>query len=284
MRRLVNFHASLRNGFCALFFMEEKLKKLQNYLLGLKKVAVAFSGGVDSSFLLKVASDILGKNAIAINVNSPLVARTERISMQEFCTKYEIPLVQIEFDALSFSQIKENSASRCYFCKRAIFSQIMASAKKNGIENIADGSNSDDENDFRPGMKALAELGVLSPLKECGFSKAEIRELSKKMKLETWQMPSAACLASRIEYGQEITEETLLRIDKAEDFLRKLNFGQCRVRVHGNLARIEVLPEQMQNALSHKKEIHAEIKRLGFSYATLDLSGYRTGSMNEILD
>ncbi len=264
--------------------MEEKLKRLQNYLLDLNKVAVAFSGGVDSSFLLKVAGDLLGKNAVAVNVNSPLVARTERDLMQNFCTKYEIPLIQIEFDALSFPQIKENSANRCYFCKQAIFSQIMASAKENGIENVADGSNSDDESDFRPGMKALTELGVLSPLKECGFSKAEIRALSQKMKLETWQMPSAACLASRIEYGQEITEETLARIDEAEDFLRKLNFGQCRVRIHGNLARIEVPPEQMQNALSHKKEIHAEIKRLGFSYATLDLSGYRTGSMNEVLD
>ena len=264
--------------------MEKKLKKLQNYLLGLKKVAVAFSGGVDSSFLLKVASDILGKNAIAINVNSPLVARTERISMRDFCTKYEIPLIQIEFDALSFSQIKENSVNRCYFCKQALFSQIMANAKENDIENIADGSNSDDESDFRPGMKALAEMGVLSPLKECGFSKTEIRALSKKMELPTFNLPSAACLASRIEYGQEITEEMLARIDKAEDFLRKLNFGQCRVRVHGNLARIEVPPKQMQDAFLHRKEIHAETKRLGFSYATLDLSGYRTGSMNEMLE
>lgn len=262
----------------------EKRDNLVKYILSLGNIAVAFSGGVDSSFLLKVSHDVLGDRAIAINVDSKLVSESERNAAEQFCTDYGIPFYRLTIDALSVDEIRKNSVDRCYFCKRAVFKQILKKAAACGITNVADGSNVDDKNDYRPGMRALSELKVISPLRECGLKKNEIRMLAKQMNLPVWNLPSAACLASRVMYGEELTAKKLAHIDKAEAFLKSLGFTQCRVRVHESLARIEIATEQMETAFLEREKIIAELKRLGFTYITLDLQGYRTGSMNEIME
>ena len=259
----------------------EKLNNLRNYILSLENVAVAFSGGVDSSFLLKVSHDVLGDKAIAITVDSELLPESERNSAEKFCADYGIPFHRVKMDVLSIDEIRKNPRDRCYFCKRALFKRIFEVADSCGIAYIADGSNKDDENDYRPGMKALSELDVLSPLRECDLKKNEIRALSKQINMHTGDLPSAACLASRVAYGEELTAEKLLRVDKAEAFLKSLGFSQCRVRVHAGLARIETSDEHMQHAFLERQKISDELKRLGFTYITIDLQGYRTGSFNE---
>lgn len=261
----------------------EKRDNLMKYILSLGNIAVAFSGGVDSSFLLKISYDVLGDKAIAINVDSDLVAQSERKAAEQFCTDYGIPFYRVTMDALNIEEVRKNSVDRCYFCKKAVFKQIFKKAASFGITTVADGSNVDDKNDYRPGMKALSELNVISPLQECGLKKNEIRTLAKQMNLPVWNLPSAACLASRVMYGEELTTEKLAHIDKAEAFLKSLGFTHCRVRVHESLARIEIAAEQMEAAFLEREKILDELKQLGFTYITLDLQGYRTGSMNEVL-
>ena len=263
--------------------IKDRLAELKKILSDMESCAVAFSGGVDSTFLLAVASEVLGDRCVAITADSPMIPRHEAKAAQDFCKVRGIKQILFDPDALSDDIIRSNPKDRCYHCKKKIFSKMTEEARANGTEYVADGTNTDDEGDYRPGMKALSELGIRSPLREAGLSKRDIRELSKDMGLDTWDMPSFACLATRIPYGQEITPELLAKIEKAETVLREAGFKQYRVRAHGDLARIEVALSDM-NKLSEMRSLISEgIRNAGFRYVTVDLEGYRTGSMNDVL-
>ncbi len=222
---------------------EQKMRKLSEYLAGLGSVAVAFSGGVDSTFLLQAAKDVLGDGVIALTAVSDFFPDRERREADAFCRERGIRQIICREEILKVPGVAENPANRCYLCKRALFEMFLAQAKRQGFSHVAEGSNLDDLGDYRPGLQAIAELGILSPLRECGFSKEDIRALSKEMGLPTASKPSYACLASRFAYGEEITGEKLAMVDQAEQLLLDLGFTQMRVRIHGTLARIEVLPE-----------------------------------------
>jgi uncharacterized protein len=265
---------------------QEKLKKLYDYIGSLDSLAVAFSGGVDSSFLLKCAHDVLGSKSVAITVKSPFFAARELKESKNFCAKYGIEQIIIDYDELTDVEIAKNPPDRCYHCKKALFSIIDKVTKEKGIHNIAEGSNMDDLGDYRPGLKAVAESGALSPLLTAGLYKAEIRALSRQIGLETWDKPSYACLASRIPYGEMITYDKLAAIENAEQFLIDLGFRQMRVRHHGDIARIELLPKDMKNIFENglAAKIDGKLKELGFKYVALDLKGYTVGSLNSALD
>lgn len=257
-----------------------KLDDLKKYLRGLESVAVAFSGGVDSTFLLKVAHEVLGDKVLALTAKSCFVPRSELNSAKKFCADNGIRQKIFAADVLNIAGVKENPADRCYLCKRALFENFLRLAED---KILIEGSNMDDVSDYRPGMRALAELKIKSPLREVGLSKSEIRALSRELKLPTWDKPSMACLASRIPYGETLTLEKLSRVEAAEEFLSGKGFKQLRVRVHGKISRIEVLPEDFPRLIALREEISARLKDLGFNYVTLDLQGYRVGSMNESL-
>lgn len=246
--------------------------------------AVAFSGGVDSTYLLAVAYEVLKDRAVAVTVRSSVIPEREFSQAREFCEKLGIRQIVIDADVFEVEGFAQNPPDRCYHCKKHIFTGIAEAAAELGITYVCDGTNADDTDDYRPGMRALAELGIRSPLKEAGLTKKMIRERSRELGLPTWNHPSMACLASRFAYGETITEEGLRAVEKAEELLRTKDFAQYRVRVHGNLARIEVMPEDMDRLLGMSDEISAGLKALGFSYVTMDLRGYRTGSMNEVLE
>ena len=263
---------------------QEKLAVLQEELRRLGSVMIAFSGGVDSTFLLQVAHLTLGDKAMAVTARSGVVPKRDLAEAEEFCHKYGIRHIYFNFDELAVPGFAENPPDRCYICKKTLFSNFLRLAEENKAV-LCEGSNMDDLGDYRPGLKALAELDVHSPLRVAQLTKAEIRFLSHDLQLPTWNKPSFACLASRFVYGERITAEKLVAVDKAEQLLWELGFKQFRVRVHGNLARIEVLPEQLEQALSepNRSVIHKRLHEFGFAYVTLDLLGYRTGSMNETL-
>lgn len=263
----------------------QKLEDLRNYIRQLNSAAVAFSGGVDSSFLLKVTADVLGENAIAVTANLPSFPRREFAEAASFCQEHEIQHFVCEVQQLNIEEFVQNPQDRCYHCKKEIFRQIETVAEQNGIEHIIEGSNTDDDGDYRPGMLAVAELGIISPLKACCLAKADIRALSRYLGLPTWEKPSFACLASRFVYGEQITEEKLVMVERAEQFLSDLGFRQFRVRVHGRMARIEVEPEEFARIIRQevRSEITEKFREYGFTYVALDLAGYRTGSMNEEL-
>ncbi len=254
--------------------------------MSLGSLAVAFSGGVDSSFLLKCAHDVLGDNVLAVTARSSTFPQRELSESISFAKSYGIKQELIDSEEIDIKGYAENPADRCYYCKNELFTKIRKLASEKGLKYMAEGSNMDDLGDFRPGLKAAAELGAVSPLRFAGLNKEEIRLLSKEMGLPTWDKPSFACLASRVPYGQKITREKLGVIDKAEQFLMDLGFRQVRVRHHGDIARIELLKSDMprifENGLYEK--IYAKLKELGFIYVTLDLKGYQTGSMNSVLD
>lgn len=264
---------------------ESKLQKLKEYLESLGSVAVAFSGGVDSTFLLKVAHDILGDKVIAVTARSCSFPERELNEAKEFCKKEGIKHIIIESQELDIEGFRNNPKNRCYICKKELFGKIICVAKENNIENIAEGSNIDDNGDYRPGLQAVAELNVKSPLRYSDLSKKEIRELSKNLDLPTWEKQSFACLASRFVYGETISEEKLGMVDKAEQLLLDLGFHQVRVRIHDRMARIEIEPEEFEKLIREdiRKQIVARFKEYGFTYISMDLLGYRTGSMNEII-
>ena len=265
--------------------LQNKYDELRKYLLSLKKVAVAYSSGVDSTFLLKTAVDTLSReNVLALTAKSHSFPRRELDESIAFCKTENIRQIVFESEELSIDGFSNNPPNRCYICKKELFSKIKIIANKNGINAVVEGSNADDVNDYRPGMRAVAELEVLSPLKKVGLTKNEIRTLSKQLGLKTWNKQSFACLSSRFVYGEQITVQKLDMIDSSEQLLLDLGFTQVRVRIHNDVARIEVLPNETEMVIQYKDIINSKLKEFGFRYVTLDLGGYRTGSMNDSLN
>jgi len=264
---------------------DEKLDALRRSLRQIGSVGVAFSGGVDSSFLLKVAADELGGRAVAITARAEIYPERELELAAELARELGIRHVFVDVDPLAIGEFVSNPPERCYHCKRAVFGAIREAAAGLGIDHVADGGNMDDTSDWRPGSRAVAELGVRSPLKEAGLGKAEIRELSRRMGMPTADLPSRACLASRFPYGTRITKEDLAKVAEAEKALEELGFEALRVRHHGPIARIELRPEDIARASepSTRAKIVSALKALGYAYVALDLEGYRTGSLNEVL-
>ena len=264
----------------------EKMTRLRSTLREIGSAAVAFSAGVDSTFLLRVAHEELGDRVVAVTVRSSTFPRRELDEAVAFCRAEGIRHEIIDTSELDVPGFAENPPDRCYLCKKSIFGEIMAFAQANGFAAVLEGSNMDDDGDYRPGMRAIKELGVKSPLHDAGLTKAEIRALSREMDLPTAEKPSYACLASRFPYGERITAAGLERVERAERWLRDAGLGltQLRVRSHGDLARIEVPAGDIPRLAAHAAEISAAFKEFGFAYAALDLQGYRTGSLNETLE
>ena len=258
-----------------------KLEQLKNNLKQMKCVAIAFSGGVDSTFLTKVAYEVLGEKAIAVTATSSTYPQRELEQAKQFTKNIGMKHILINSEETEIENFSDNPNNRCYYCKKELFSIIKQFAKENHLNYVLDGSNADDTSDYRPGLKALEELGVISPLKDVGFTKQEIKDLSKDMQLDTWDKPAFACLASRFPYGIKITKSKLMQVEKAESFLFSLGVKQFRVRYHDEIARIEVLKNDFQTVLDNSEEITKYFKEIGFKYITLDMEGYRTGSLNE---
>ena len=262
--------------------IDEKYELLKSKLRDMGKVVIAYSGGVDSNFLLKVASDELGQNAIAVTIHAMMHSDREMDEAKEYTKQFGVKHEVIKVDNFDEKGFIENSKKRCYYCKCAVFNMIKDYAAKNNVKYVLDGTNVSDLGDFRPGLKALEELQVVSPLKDSSLTKEEIRILSKRLNLNTYNKPSFACLASRIPYGDKITKEKLKLVEEAENYLQDLGFRQYRVRLHNDIARIEVAKDEMNKFFDDEmmKNVHNKLKEIGFKYVTLDLNGYQMGSLN----
>ncbi|GEA33709.1 ATP-dependent sacrificial sulfur transferase LarE [Clostridium diolis] len=265
--------------------LQEKYKLLKDIIRKKGSAAIAFSGGVDSTFLLKVTKEVLGDNLLAITATSSTYPKRELNEAIKYAEDIQVKHVIISSEELEIEGFASNPKNRCYYCKKELYTKINNIALNNGISYVFDGSNLDDTGDYRPGMQAAKELDVISPLKEAGLTKNDIRELSKSLGLPTWNKPSFACLSSRFPYGNKITLSKLNMVDKAEQLLLDIGITQVRVRHHGEIARIEVDPSEREKFfnIDIMNHIGNELRKIGFTYVTLDLLGYRTGSMNETL-
>jgi uncharacterized protein len=263
--------------------LREKIGELKKFFLEIDSVIIAYSGGVDSTFLLKVASEVLKDKVLAVTAKSPLHPDREYCAAKEEARKLGARFLSVSTDELSMEKFTDNPPERCYWCKRELFGKLLEIAGQRNIKCVADGSNFDDLEDFRPGRKAAEEMGVESPLCKVEFTKKEIRILSRELGLSTWNKPGFACLASRIPYGTAITQEILEIVNRAEEYLLALGIGQIRVRHYGKTAKIEVESIDMQKILDHREEILKLFRSLGYFYVMLDLQGYRPGGMNRIM-
>ena len=264
---------------------EEKLRKLRDNIKAIKSVVVAFSGGVDSSLVAKVCYDVLGDKAIAVTARSETYPAYEYEEAKKIAKEIGILHMTIDTSELGIKGFADNPPNRCYFCKSELFGKLKEIARAKGYKNVADGANYDDTNEYRPGSDAAKELEVRSPLKESGLRKADIREISKFLGLSNWDKPSYACMSSRFPYGESITEEKLAIVSEAEKYLRGIGLKQFRVRHHDTIARIEVLPKDIPMLLQNgrRTELVKKFKEIGYKYITIDMEGYRSGSMNEVL-
>lgn len=262
--------------------LEYQYVQLKDRIASAGRAAVAFSGGVDSVFLLYAAREALGEQVLALTVSLRAVPRRELGEAEAFCRQQGIRHRIESVDEFSIPGFADNPPDRCYLCKKTLFRRMLAAAEEEGFAVLMEGSNLDDQGDYRPGLRALQELRVESPLKESGFTKAQIREMSRRLGLFAWDKPSMACLASRFAYGERITPEKMERVEQAEEYLAMLGFGQRRVRMHGNLARIELLSEELPVMMEdgRYRQVQERLSELGFSYVTLDLKGFESGSMN----
>ena len=262
----------------------QRIDECRGILRSLGRVVVAFSAGVDSTFLLALATETLGAgNVLAAMGVSPSLGRRERRQGRGLAERIGTGLVEVETAELADPNYASNPPERCYYCKQDLFQRLTALAGERGFDAVVSGANADDRGDFRPGLLAGERLGVRSPLLDAGLTKDEIRAASREMGLETWDKPAMACLASRVPYGEAITPAKLGRIEQAEDALKDLGFGQCRVRDHGSLARIEVPAGDIAKAVEQRQTLVASLESLGYTYVTLDLRGFRSGSMNEVI-
>jgi uncharacterized protein len=265
--------------------LQDKYEKLKTIIADSVKAAVAYSGGVDSTLLAKVAFDVLKENSIAITLVSPMNAQSEMKDARDLAKEIGITHYMINDDEIE-DEVLANSVNRCYFCKKIEFGRIIEKAAKVGVNVVFDGSNMDDMSDYRPGLQALSELKVISPLRMAGLTKSDIRELSHQLGLRSWNKPALACLGSRIPYGERITIEKLTKIDKSEDYLRSLGFVQFRVRSHEKMARIEVSPEERSKLFDGNllDKISKQLKAYGYQYVCMELEGYITGSLNRVIE
>lgn len=266
--------------------LSQKLETLKNRLRELKSVAVAYSGGVDSNFLLKVAKDTLGDKVIAVTLHAMMHSEVEIEEAKEYAKQFGVKHIIVKIDNFDIEEFLENGPKRCYYCKTAVFSKVKEIAKENNVDYVVDGTNLSDLGDYRPGLVALEELNIISPLKDSGLTKDDIRALSKEMGLETHNKPAFACLATRIPYGTRINDDMLRMIEKGEQYLIELGFSQFRVRHHGDIARIEVEKCEIHKFFSNDilEKTNNKFKEIGFKYTTLDMNGYSMGSMNKAIE